>query len=223
MNKILPRILEAVSYVDLEKLTIHKPASMKEVYSALMMTLDKTQYRGAANIRRLYCSLVVICSVSGGSSLYLPFFKRIKSRERFIDLVVKHLESGNAISSGMMVDALRNASPDRNVAPDALWAEQFSCLLSAVHDYLLNQTPPCSGDEIRTLLRLIMGALIDTCSGRAFYIPLSGSLLRVLRDRALWNDFDGSNVRELSKRYGLSAPSVYAILDSCRKEARKNV
>ncbi len=223
MDKMLVRILDVNVDVEPEEFIASAPASTRDIYSAMVFALKSTKHWSAVNVKRVFGAVVVISNGFGGASLYLPFFNHIRSRENFILSIVEHVCSDAGVSPGELIELLKEADPGKSAAADAAWANSFSDLLSAVHRYLLDQDPPCSGSEVRALLKLIIESLIDACSGRVFYIPSGGSLVRVMRDRAIWNDFNGSNVRELSKRYGLSVPRVYEILKNCRTESRAKV
>ncbi|MGL6308274.1 Mor transcription activator family protein [Aeromonas caviae] len=56
-----------------------------------------------------------------------------------------------------------------------------------------------------------------------FYISSCKGLISAMRKQAIWKEFNGSNVRELSARYGLSIPTVYGLLKDCRNERRTMV
>ncbi|MFQ2629846.1 Mor transcription activator family protein [Aeromonas caviae] len=53
--------------------------------------------------------------------------------------------------------------------------------------------------------------------GRAYYIPTGDHLKAALRDRAIWDEFNGRNIDTLARRYKLSAPQIYAIISFQRK------
>lgn len=56
--------------------------------------------------------------------------------------------------------------------------------------------------------------------GRAYYIPTGDHLKAALRDRAIWDEFNGRNVEELSRVYNLSVPQIYAVLATQRRLMR---
>ncbi|WP_236662035.1 Mor transcription activator family protein [Aeromonas jandaei] len=56
--------------------------------------------------------------------------------------------------------------------------------------------------------------------GRAYYIPTGDHLKAALRDRAIWDEFNGRNVEELSRVYNLSVPQIYAVLATQRRLLR---
>lgn len=54
--------------------------------------------------------------------------------------------------------------------------------------------------------------IIDTAGGEFLYFPKRSSLERGLRRKAIAEEFDGSNVRQLSRKYGLSERHIRTIL-----------
>ncbi|MCX9112956.1 transcriptional regulator [Aeromonas veronii] len=58
--------------------------------------------------------------------------------------------------------------------------------------------------------------------GRAYYIPTGEHLKAALRDRAIWDEFNGRNIDQLARKHGLSVPQVYAIVASQRQLSRNS-
>ena len=54
--------------------------------------------------------------------------------------------------------------------------------------------------------------IIDTAGGEVLYIPKRQTLEQPLRRDAICRDFDGSNTRQLGRKYGLTERRVRAIL-----------
>ncbi|CAJ1811082.1 hypothetical protein OPFLODJI_01648 [Aeromonas hydrophila] len=48
--------------------------------------------------------------------------------------------------------------------------------------------------------------------GRAYYIPTGDHLKAALRDRAIWDEFNGRNIDQLARKHGLSVPQTYAVV-----------
>lgn len=48
--------------------------------------------------------------------------------------------------------------------------------------------------------------------GRAYYIPTGDHLKAALRDRAIWEEFNGRNIDQLARKHGLSVPQTYAVV-----------
>ncbi|MCC0090662.1 Mor transcription activator family protein [Aeromonas veronii] len=59
--------------------------------------------------------------------------------------------------------------------------------------------------------------------GRAYYIPTGDHLKAALRDRAIWDEFNGRNIDQLARKHGLSVPQTYAVVADQRKLTRRKV
>lgn len=55
--------------------------------------------------------------------------------------------------------------------------------------------------------------------GRAYYIPTGDHLKAALRDRAIWDEFNGRNIDQLARKHGLSVPQTYAVVAHQRRLA----
>ena len=54
--------------------------------------------------------------------------------------------------------------------------------------------------------------IIDTAGGEFLYFPKRSTLERTLRRQAIAKEYDGSNVRQLARKYGLSDRHIRTIL-----------
>jgi Mor family transcriptional regulator len=59
--------------------------------------------------------------------------------------------------------------------------------------------------------------------GRAYYIPTGDHLKAALRDRAIWDEFNGRNIDQLARKHGLSVPQTYAVVADQRQLTRRKV
>ncbi|WP_429076507.1 Mor transcription activator family protein [Aeromonas veronii] len=59
--------------------------------------------------------------------------------------------------------------------------------------------------------------------GRAYYIPTGEHLKAALRDRAIWDEFNGRNIDQLARKHGLSVPQTYAVVAEQRQLMRKRI
>lgn len=57
--------------------------------------------------------------------------------------------------------------------------------------------------------------------GRAYYIPTGDHLKAALRDRAIWDEFNGRNIDVLARKHGLSVPQTYAVVAEQRELTRR--
>ena len=70
---------------------------------------------------------------------------------------------------------------------------------------------------------VIITALADYFGGRQWYLPRGAYLKNALRDKSIWDDFTGDNVRLLVEKYNLSEVLIYKILREQRALHRKKV
>ncbi|MBL0519634.1 MULTISPECIES: Mor transcription activator family protein [Aeromonas] len=56
--------------------------------------------------------------------------------------------------------------------------------------------------------------------GRAYYIPTGDHLKAALRDRAIWDEFNGRNIDQLARKYCLSVPQTYSVVAEQRRLSR---
>lgn len=59
--------------------------------------------------------------------------------------------------------------------------------------------------------------------GRAYYIPTGEHLKAALRDRAIWDEFNGRNIDPLARKHGLSVPQTYAVVAEQRQLTRQRL
>ncbi|AEC17624.1 Mor transcription activator family [Gallibacterium anatis UMN179] len=61
-------------------------------------------------------------------------------------------------------------------------------------------------------------SIAENWGGEVIYIPKALLITLCERDLAIWNEFNGSNHRELSRKYGVSMQWVYQIVKRMQKE-----
>lgn len=59
--------------------------------------------------------------------------------------------------------------------------------------------------------------------GRAYYLPTGEHLKAALRDRAIWDEFNGRNIDQLARKHGLSVPQTYAVVAEQRGLVRTRI
>lgn len=78
--------------------------------------------------------------------------------------------------------------------------------------------------DASTLASKLAGALAHYMGGRAVYLPTGDTLFQALRNNAIYNEWfrsRGNNIDELSRKYGLSNPQIYAVIAEQRVLHRK--
>ncbi len=77
-------------------------------------------------------------------------------------------------------------------------------------------TPQHMPEEISWLCDIVtmeqMLQIIDTAGGEVLYIPKRQTLEQPLRRAAICREFDGCNIRQLGRKYGLTERRVRTIL-----------
>lgn len=67
----------------------------------------------------------------------------------------------------------------------------------------------CIAEEIGTDNLLKLAVLVG---GSTFYMPQAESILRPLRNQKIREEYNGYNIEELVKKYGVTQRSVYKII-----------
>lgn len=62
-------------------------------------------------------------------------------------------------------------------------------------------------------------ALIRLCGGYQFVVPTVLTVTRDIRNQRIAEEFNGYNVKELVRKYGLTDSTIYKILKSNRKNS----
>ena len=79
-----------------------------------------------------------------------------------------------------------------------------------------NLTPQHLPEELVWLCDILsmeqMLRIIDTAGGEFLYFPKRSTLERELRREAIQKEFDGTNLRQLAHKYGLSERHIRTIL-----------
>ncbi|HHC6514870.1 TPA: Mor transcription activator family protein [Vibrio parahaemolyticus] len=66
--------------------------------------------------------------------------------------------------------------------------------------------------------------MISDFGGLQFYLPKDSTYKKLVVYKLIHKEFDGTNVKELSKKYSMSTQTIYRIIKACTKadrEARK--
>lgn len=98
------------------------------------------------------------------------------------------------------------------------WPQALTDMLSVIEDAHRQR-----GDDdktARTLAFIAVRALAHYHGGHIFYLPKGEQIGRALRDREIFECFNGTNVHELARQYNLNDVRIYKILAEQRKLAR---
>lgn len=67
-------------------------------------------------------------------------------------------------------------------------------------------------EKARKLAEVVVASIAFMLGGRALYIPSGNELKSFIRDYQLYREFTGHNHEALCRRYGLTTPTIYAII-----------
>ena len=68
----------------------------------------------------------------------------------------------------------------------------------------------------RMMERVLLG-MSFLCGGRNYYLPNSQRVRNALRDKRIYDSFNGRNHRELACRYKLCEQKIYSVINAQRK------
>ncbi|MCJ7977915.1 transcriptional regulator [Aeromonas veronii] len=118
-------------------------------------------------------------------------------------------------SLGQLVDRLDQIPASELTAK---WPKALSELVDVLACELIREgmEPDLAKAQARKL------ALVQAhyMGGRAYYIPTGEHLKAALRDRAIWDEFNGRNIDQLARKHGLSVPQTYAVVAEQRQLTR---
>ena len=67
----------------------------------------------------------------------------------------------------------------------------------------------------RMMERVLLG-MSFLCGGRNYYLPNGQRIRNALRDKRIYDEFNGRNQRELSRRYKLCEQKIYSVIRAQR-------
>ncbi|MGE6104128.1 Mor transcription activator family protein [Aeromonas veronii] len=118
-------------------------------------------------------------------------------------------------SLGQLVDRL-----DQIPAPEltAKWPKALSELVDVLACELVRGG--MAQEQAKAQARKLALVQAHYMGGRAYYIPTGDHLKAALRDRAIWDEFNGRNIDALARKHGLSVPQTYAVVAEQRQLTR---
>lgn len=127
------------------------------------------------------------------------------------------------MSDDLFGDELPSDVLEHLQAPEirAKWPKALADLVTVIES--ANGRAGDDQDAARDRAVIIVRALSKYAGGRQLYIPKDDALERALRDREIWNRFQGNNVDELAATYKLTAVKVYSIIAEQRVLHRQKV
>lgn len=120
----------------------------------------------------------------------------------------------------MQLDMLEVALEDLPAAAEALasepalWPRQLAEHADAIEDELQRLETPLEPMAARRLACRLTARIARSCGGTCIYLPKDDSLERVLRDMAIWSQYDGNaeTIRTIAQRLDMTAIHVYRVV-----------
>lgn len=113
-------------------------------------------------------------------------------------------------------DELDDAAIQQNLGTQTFteshhWPKRLVELIDVV-THTLVQKHSLSLPDARRQARDITIAIAQCFGGMQLYLPFGKTLELAVRNKAIWNDFNGSNIEQLVRTYRLTKVQIYNIL-----------
>lgn len=106
------------------------------------------------------------------------------------------------------------AAAEALASEPALWPRQLAEHADALEDELQRLDTPLEPLTARRLACRLTARIARSCGGTCIYLPKDDSLERVLRDMAIWSQYDGNaeTIRSIAKQLDMTPIHVYRII-----------
>lgn len=127
------------------------------------------------------------------------------------------------MSEDMFGDELPSDILEHLLAPEirAKWPKALADLVTVIET--ANGRAGDDQDAARDRAFIVVRALSTYAGGRPLYIPKDDVLERALRDREIWERFQGNNIDELASTFDLTVKRVYSIIAEQRSLHRQRM
>lgn len=118
---------------------------------------------------------------------------------------------------------LQAKSTQEEALPSEKIKGKYEGLIGEMFDVLINEFEKNSKtkNEALALAESTVLTIANYFGGRSFYLPNGTRLKAQIRANRIFKEFKGDNMNELTRKYSLSPPHIYAILRKQQK-LRKN-
>ncbi|KEQ19186.1 Mor transcription activator family protein [Endozoicomonas numazuensis] len=96
-----------------------------------------------------------------------------------------------------------------------LWPGDLVELAEVIRAQLLREE--VKDDALYLQMERVLLAMSFLCGGRNYYLPKGERIKKALRDKRIYDEFDGKNIRGLSNHYKLSEQKVYEVVREQRQ------
>lgn len=95
------------------------------------------------------------------------------------------------------------------------WPKRLVELVDII-THVLVKTYGLEVQEAQCQARSVAMAIANYFGGMQIYLPFGAELKRAIRDKEIWNEFNGKNIPELVSRYKMGKSQIYLIIEQQR-------
>lgn len=119
---------------------------------------------------------------------------------------------------------LQAKSTQEEALPSEKIKGKYEGLIGEMFDVLINEFEKNSKtkNEALALAESTVLTIANYFGGRSFYLPNGTRLKAQIRANRIFKEFKGDNMNELTRKYSLSSPHIYAILRKQQKLRKMN-
>lgn len=119
---------------------------------------------------------------------------------------------------------LQAKSTQEEALPSEKIKGKYEGLIGEMFDVLINEFEKKSKtkNEALELAESTVLTIANYFGGRSFYLPNGTRLKAQIRANRIFKEFKGDNMNELTRKYSLSSPHIYAILRKQQKLRKMN-
>lgn len=119
---------------------------------------------------------------------------------------------------------LQARSTQEEALPSEKIKGKYEGIIGEMFDVLINEFEKNSKtkNEALELAESTVLTIANYFGGRSFYLPNGTRLKAQIRANRIFKEFKGDNMNELTRKYSLSSPHIYAILRKQQKLRKMN-
>ena len=119
---------------------------------------------------------------------------------------------------------LQARSTQEEALPSEKIKGKYEGLIGEMFDVLINEVEKNAKTkkEALELAESTVLTIANYFGGRSFYLPNGTRLKAQIRANRIFKEFKGDNMNELTRKYSLSSPHIYAILRKQQKLRKMN-
>lgn len=92
-----------------------------------------------------------------------------------------------------------------------------------LHSNVLEKVAGITGKQNQEITIALVATISNYFGGMSFYLPQNEKLKLFLRDIQIYKDFNGYNIKELTKKYDVSQQTIYTAIAKQRDARQKKL